>query len=79
MAEIGQPYDEVEEDLDVSRQERPPAQWEGQCPQCGRNILLRNGSGRLWHHGPNNQHRCKGSGAEPVVGTVVSRTRAPFH
>lgn len=72
------PYDEVEADLSPE-QERPLAQWEGQCPACGRSILLRNGSGRLWHHGPNNQFRCKGSGADPMVGTAAPRTRASFH
>lgn len=78
MVEVGQPYDEVEADL-CPEPDRPPAQWEGQCPHCGRSILLRNGSGRLWHHGPNNQHRCKGSGADPVIGTRHPRTRAAFH
>lgn len=72
-------HDEVEAELDVSHQEHPPARLQGQCPACGRSILVRNGSGRLWHHGPNNHYRCKGSGADPVGGTVVPRTRAPFH
>ena len=72
------PYDEVEEHLSPG-QEHPPSAKQGDCPTCGRQILLRNGSGRLWQHGPNNQFRCKGSGAEPVVGTVAPRTRASFH
>jgi competence CoiA-like predicted nuclease len=72
-------YDEVEAELYLSHQEHPPAQFQGRCPACGRSILVRNGSGRLWHHGPNNQYRCKGSGAEPVQGTREPRTRAAFH
>lgn len=64
-----EPYDEVEEDCNVGRANISTGR--GKCPQCGLSMPIRSGSGRLWHHGPNNKYRCRGSGEFPVPGSIV--------
>lgn len=69
------PDDEVEADLsfDLIEPSHKRATMKGVCPTCDQEILVRNGSGRLWHHGPNNKYRCRGSGALPREGTLQPR------
>lgn len=72
MAE--EPYDEDEAELNFGSQ-RPGATsaGKGKCGHCGLLMPVRSGSGRIWHHGPNNKYRCKGSGELPVDGTFIPR------
>lgn len=67
-------YDEGEPELNFGPQ-HPGARavGKGNCPHCGLSMPIRSGSGRVWHHGPNNKYRCKGSGQPPVDGTFIPR------
>lgn len=66
MAELGQPYDEVEDDVSFGRETLRPKRKKAECPRCDKIVSLRE-TGRLWYHGRDpNDGWCPGSGALPT-------------